>query len=192
MQVITSQELCMPASPGTYALNSNHGTLSVRTGRAGAAARAGHDLLIEVASWEGTLQLAEDPAASSITLTADAGSMRVLEGSGGMTKLGDDDKAGIKQTIDEDVLKGCTVTFASSAVRAGAGGQGFEVEGELELLGRRAPVSFALTLDDGGHLVGSATVKQTAWGIKPYSALFGTLKVSDEVDVAIDAQLPAA
>lgn len=182
----------MPASPGTYALNSDHGTLSVQTGRAGAAAKAGHDLLIEVGSWNGTLQLAEDPAASSVTLTADAGSMRVLEGTGGMTKLGDDDKAGIKQTIDEDILKGCTVTFESSAVRVGAGGQGFDVDGELELLDRRAPVSFALTIDDGGHLTGSATVKQTDWSIKPHSALFGTLKVADAVEVAVDAQLPVA
>jgi len=182
----------MPASPGTYTLNSDHGTLSVQTRRGGAAAKAGHDLLIEVGSWKGTLQLAEDPAASSVTLTADAGSMRVLEGTGGMTKLGDDDKDGIKQTIDEDILKGCTLTFQSSAVRVGAGGQGFDVDGELELLNRRAPVSFAMAIDDGGHLTGRATVKQTAWGIKPYSALFGTLKVADEVEVAVDAQLPAA
>jgi polyisoprenoid-binding protein YceI len=183
----------MPTSPGTYTLSSEHGTLTVRTKRGGAAAKAGHDLLIEVGSWEGTLQLAEDPAASSIVLTADAGSMRVLEGTGGMTKLGDDDKDGIKQTIDEDILKGCTVTFQSSAVRVGGSGSdgGFEVDGELELLGRRAPVSFALAID-GGHLTGSATVKQTDHGIKPYSALFGTLKVADEVQVAVDAQLPPA
>ena len=117
--------------------------------------------------------------------------MRVLEGTGGMTRLGDDDKDGIKQTIDDDILKGCTVVFESSGVRQGPGG-GFDVDGELELLGRRAPVSFALTIDDGGQLTGSATVKQTNHGIKPYSALFGTLKVADEVVVAVDAQLPAA
>lgn len=184
----------MPASPGTYTLNSDHGTLTVRTRRGGAAAKAGHDLLIGVGSWEGTLQLAEDPAASSIALTADARSMRVLEGTGGMTKLGDDDKDGINQTIEDDILKGCTVAFESSAVRVDGGGlgEGFDVVGELELLGRRGPVSFALTIDDGGHVTGRATVKQTDWGIKPYSALFGSLKVADEVEVAVDAQLPAA
>jgi polyisoprenoid-binding protein YceI len=181
----------MPTSPGTYTLNSDHGTLSVRTERGGAAAKAGHDLLIEVGSWEGTLQLAADPAASSITLTADAGSLRVLEGTGGMTKLGDDDKVGIKQTIDEDILKGCTITFQSSAMRSGTG-ERFDVEGEVELLGRRAPVSLVLAIDDDGHLTGRATVKQTDHGIKPYSALFGTLKVSDEVQVSVDARLRPA
>jgi polyisoprenoid-binding protein YceI len=192
MQAITLTGMCMPISPGTYTLNPDHGTLAVRTRRSGAAAKAGHDLLIEVGSWEGTLQLAADPAASSVNLTADAGSMRVLEGTGGMTKLGDDDKVDIKQTIDKDVLKRCTASFASSAVRPAAGRQGLEVEGELELRGRRAPVSFALSIDDGGHLTGRTTVRQTDWGIKPYSALFGALKVADEVEVAVDAQLPAA
>ena len=36
---------------------------------------------------------------------------------------------------------------------------------------------------------GGATVTQTAWKIKPYSALFGALKVVDEVEVALDAIL---
>lgn len=185
----------MTFTPGTYTLGPENGTLSVRTGRGGAAAKAGHDLLIEVGSWEGTLQLAEDPAASSVTLTADARSMRVLEGTGGMSKLDEEDKVGIQETIDQDILKGTTIAFESSAVRsadAQTDGRQFDVDGELELFGRRAPVSFTLTLDDGGHLVAGAKLKQTAWGIKPYSALFGTLKVADEVQVAVDAQLPAA
>jgi hypothetical protein len=32
-------------------------------------------------------------------------------------------------------------------------------------------------------------VQQTDWSIKPYSALFGTLKVADEVTVSIDARI---
>ncbi|MGI8713913.1 MAG: YceI family protein [Solirubrobacteraceae bacterium] len=180
----------MSSPVGTYTLNSENGTLSVHTRRAGAAAKAGHDLLIEVGSWEGILELAEDRAASSVTLTADAGSLRVLDGTGGMTKLGDDDKVGIKQTIDDDVLKGARVAFTSSGVRPSADGRRLEVDGELELRGRREPLSFALDLDESGRLSGSATLKQTAWGIKPYSALFGALKVADEVTVSVQAQLP--
>jgi polyisoprenoid-binding protein YceI len=178
--------MSLPA--GSYTLNSANASLSVRTGRGGAAAKAGHDLLIAINTWEGVLQLGEDPSASSVTLTADAASMQVLEGTGGMSKLDDKDKAGIKQTIDEDVLKGTTVTFKSARVTAD--GDRLTVDGELELLGRREPLSFTIALDDH-HLTGSATVKQSDWGIKPYSALFGTLKVSDEVVVAVDGQLSA-
>jgi polyisoprenoid-binding protein YceI len=63
-----------------------------------------------------------------------------------------------------------------------------KVRGELELLGRSAPLTFTLT-DDGGHLTGSATIKQSDWGIKPYSALFGALKVNDDVTVEVEGNL---
>ena len=48
-----------------------------------------------------------------------------------------------------------------------------------------------LAIGDDGSLKASAVIKQSDWGIKPYSALFGALKVADEVDVALDAQAPA-
>lgn len=41
-------------------------------------------------------------------------------------------------------------------------------------------------------MTGNATVKQTDWGMKPYSALFGTLRVIDEVGGEIDAMLRLA
>jgi YceI-like domain len=154
-----------------------NGTLTVRTKRTGAASKAGHDLLIEVTSWSATLDPDADPV---LTLTADSRSLRVVEGTGGVQALDADDKAGIEQTIDEEVLKGTAIEFRSTAV------EGRRVEGELELAGQRHPISFQLTGDEDGRLTGSATVKQTDWGMKPYSALFGTLKVADEIEVAFE------
>lgn len=154
-------------------------TLTVRTKRTGAASKAGHDLLFEVTSWSATLDQDADPA---LTLTADSGSLRVLEGSGGIQALGDDDKAGIEQTIEEEVLMGTPIEFRSTAV------EGRSLEGELELAGQRHPISFELAGDEDGRLTGSATFKQSDWGMKPYSALFGTLKVVDEVEVAFETR----
>ena len=154
-------------------------TLTVRTKRTGAASKAGHDLLFEVTSWSATLDQDADPA---LTLTADSGSLRVLEGSGGIQALGDDDKAGIEQTIEEEVLMGTPIEFRSTAV------EGRRLEGELELAGQRHPISFELAGDEDGRLTGSATFKQSDWGMKPYSALFGTLKVVDEVEVAFETR----
>ena len=162
-------------------LGPENGTLTVRTGKGGAAAKAGHNLVIEVTRWQGTL------TPETVELTADARSLRVRSGSGGISPLGDEEKAGISQTIDEEVLEGGSIAYRSSAVTARNGG--YDVDGELELLGVRAPLAFSLTLD-GDHLTGSATVKQTDWRMKPYSALFGTLKVADVVEVSIDATLP--
>jgi hypothetical protein len=169
-----------------HTFGPENATLTVRTKRKGAASKAGHDLLIEVTSWSATLDLGEDPAA---TLTADASSLRVLEGTGGVMALDDDDKAGIAKTIDDEVLMRTPIEFRSTAVELRPDGGPGEVTGELELAGRSHPISFELTAADG-RLTGSATVKQTDWGMTPYTALFGTLKVADEVEVAIDAELP--
>ena len=35
----------------------------------------------------------------------------------------------------------------------------------------------------------TAVVKQSAWGMKPYSALFGALKVADDVEVVLEGHL---
>src|SRR4051812_47581770 len=89
---------------GTYRLGPEHGTLSVRTRRTGAAARAGHNLHFHVTSWNAVLELGDDPASSRAELAADGGSLRVIAGSGGVTALSDDDKRGIEQTVDDEIL----------------------------------------------------------------------------------------
>ena len=180
----------MSLAAGTYKLGPDDGTLSVRTERTGAAAKAGHDLLIHVTAWEATLEVGDDPAATSIELVADAASLRVREGTGGMKSLGDDDKASIHQTIDDDVLKRRAITFRSTGVTGGDAK--LSVEGELTLAGTTRPLAFDLDVGDGGRLHAVAVVKQSDWGMKPYSGLFGALKVVDEVEVAIDAGLPSS
>ena len=157
-------------------------TLTVRTGKAGAASKAGHNLRMEVTSWSATLELGEQP---TLQLTADSHSVRVIEGTGGVMPLGDEEKAGIPQTIDEDVLKGTPIEFQST--RVAVNGDHVDVEGELEIFGARRPVAFGLDLGDG-HIRGSARIQQSDWGVKPYSALFGTLKVADAVDIEVDAR----
>jgi hypothetical protein len=137
----------------------HNATLTVHTGRGGAAAKAGHDLTLLVERWSATL---DDGA---LTFEADSSSLRVLEGRGGISPLGDEEKAAIKQTIDEEILKGTPIAFR---------------DGRLTLNGVTRPVGFSF---DGAE--GRAEVRQSDFGIKPYSALFGTLKVADVVEVKV-------
>ena len=176
---------------GTYVLGPADGTLSVRTGRTGAAAKAGHNLLFHVTSWEARLVVRADATDSSLELDVDATSLHVIEGTGGMQSLGDDDKANIEQTVDEEVLKRQAITFRSTKVQPRAGGGGLSVQGDLTLLGKSRALSFDVAVAEGGALSAVAIVKQSDWGMKPYSALFGALKVVDEVEVGIEAHLPA-
>ena len=62
------------------------------------------------------------------------------------------------------------------------------MEGDLDLAGTTRPLAFAVSLT-GGHIRGTATVKQTAWGIDPYTAPFGVLKVLDDVEVVVDGTI---
>ena len=178
----------MSIEPGTYELGPADGVLSVRTGRTGAAAKAGHNLVLHVTAWKATLEVGDQAV---IVVDADAASLRVHEGTGGMQALGDDDKASIEATIDDEVLKRQAIAFRSTSVAVAADGGTLAVEGELTLVGEMRPVAFELAID-GGRLSGSAVVKQSDWGISPYSTLFGTLKVVDEVEVVLDAVLPSS
>jgi len=170
-------------APGTYRLGPDAGSLTVRTGRTGAVAKAGHDLVLEVTAWDATLAVGDE---TTVELDADATSLRVREGTGGMQALDDGDRANIEQTIDDEVLERGSIAFRSTRVTELA--DGLSVEGELTLRGRGAPVAFDIAVEDG-RLTAAATVRQTDFGMKPYSALFGALKVADEVKVAIDARL---
>lgn len=177
----------MELAPGIHTLGADRGRLWIRTRKYGAAAAAGHDLLIEVTRWEAMLEVGVQRAVTRIRLTADPRSLKVLEGTGGMTRLSDDDKASIRETIDKEVLEGRSIEFVSTAVRPEE--DRLRIEGQLELAGRVHPIDFELILGEHGRLTGAAIVKQTNWGIKPYSGLFGTLKVVDEVTVEIAADL---
>jgi polyisoprenoid-binding protein YceI len=172
----------------TYRLGPDDGTLSVRTERTGAAAKAGHNLLIHVTSWEATIEFAE---ATSIALEADGASLRVREGTGGMQALQDEDRDNIRQTIDDEVLMGEAIAFRSTAVGPATDAAGLSVQGELTLLGATRPIAFHLAITGEGGLRAAAVVKQSDWGMKPYAGLFGALKVVDEVEVGIEAILPA-
>jgi polyisoprenoid-binding protein YceI len=178
----------MSIEPGTHTLGPDNATLWVHTGRRGAIAKVGHDLDIEVTSWSATIETEADGVAPRLSLTADARSLRVREGKGGAQSLGDDDREGIAKTIDEEVLEGTPIEFRSTTVAAGADGHTFDVQGELEMFGASRPVAFALNLD-GDRLTGTAMLKQSDWGRKPYSTLFGTLKVADEVRIEVDGRL---
>jgi hypothetical protein len=48
-----------------------------------------------------------------------------------------------------------------------------------------------VTVGEHGQVTLRATVVQTQFGIKPYSAMLGTLKISDEVEVYATLTLPA-
>ena len=100
---------------GSHRLGPDDATLSVHTKRTGAAAKAGHNLRIVVGAWEATIDAGDE---TTMSLTADGGSLRVVSGEGGMQKLGDEDKENIATTLDDEILGRRTISFRSSGVRS--------------------------------------------------------------------------
>jgi hypothetical protein len=180
----------MSIMPGTHELGPENASLRIETKRRGAAAKAGHDLVIAVGSWRGTLEIGEDPDQNTLALSADSGSMEVIEGTGGIVALTDEDKVEIKRTLEDEVLRPGQVEFKSTRVTPSDEGR-IEVTGELSMNGNVHRLDFELELGPEGAVSARATVKQSDWGIEPYSGLFGTLKVRDEIEVVGEASLPS-
>ena len=179
----------MPLPPGSHTLGPDNATLSIRTKRTGAAAKAGHNLHFHVTDWTATLTAADDAAATSIDLRADGGSLRVIDGEGGMQALDDDNRAEIEKTIDDEVLRRQAVTFRST--RATPRDGGFTAEGDLTLNGATHPIAAEVSLAADGGIRATATVCQSSWGMKPYSTLFGALKVVDDVEIELVGSVAA-
>jgi len=179
-------------TPGSIRLGPDAGRVVIKTTRAGLAAKAGHDLTIEVTRWSARVEVpAEDGgglAAATVQADLDLGSLEVREGTGGALPLTDRDRREIKKQIG-GILGSATATFASSRVIP-SGSSGGTVEGSVTLNGRTQPAVLQVTAPGSGQYRGSATLAQTGFGIKPYSGFFGALKLKDEVTLEFQLTLP--
>jgi polyisoprenoid-binding protein YceI len=175
---------------GSFRLGPDSGRVVIKTGRAGLAARAGHDLTIEVTRWSATVTVPGDGvAAAEVAAELDLGSLAVLEGTGGAKPLSDKDRRDILNTAGKILGRG-TARFTSTRIIPAASGGA--IEGTLTLNGTTRPVRLQLVSRGPGQYRGTATVRQTDHGITPYTGFFGALKLKDEVTVEVEADLTRA
>jgi len=177
--------------PGTYRLGPSEGRVVIRTTRVGIAARAGHDLLLEVTRWQAWVEVPDTGVTESmVSAELDLDSLVVREGTGGARPLTASDRAEIGRTmlrILRDGASATTATFISTrVVPSNVGGA---IEGTIDFRDKAQPVRLQISEPSPGHYRGTATVAQTGLGITPYTGFFGTLKVRDEVTVEFDLHL---
>ena len=183
----------MGLASGAYAIDPATSELTIHTGRGGFGARAGHDLVIEATRWSGTVDIDADRLGdSAVEVVVDATSLVVREGKGGAVPLLAVNKSEIARTITKvlDTRRHPEIRFRSSGVVPTP--DGFLVSGDLTIVGARRPVELAVAVDpDARRPQGTvtATVVQSAFGITPYSAMFGALRVLDAVEVHAEVQL---
>ncbi|KAB2368247.1 YceI family protein [Actinomadura montaniterrae] len=179
----------MTVREGTYELGPGDGRLLLRTSRSGLGRRAGHDLTIEASSWTAEAAVREPLEESSGKVVVVVDGLEVREGTGGVKPLSDKDRLDIADNLRKvlEARHHPEITFVSTAIDAEAG----EIEGDLTIMGRTKPVRVRAEID-GDRLRGGLTVQQTRWGVKPFSAFFGALRLADEVEVEFDLRLSEA
>ena len=176
---------------GTFLLGPDSGRVIVKTGRTGLAARAGHDLTIEITGWSVRVIIPDDGvAAAQITAELDLGSLAVREGTGGAKPLTDKDRGDIANTA-RTILRQPAAAFTSTRV-VPAGASGGAIDGTLTLNGRSQPVRLQVTSPAPGRYRGGTTVRQTDFGITPYTGFFGALKLRDEIGIEFETDLDRA
>lgn len=161
-----------------------NGHIRVLTFKEGVLSRLGHDLQLSLERYEVHLE------AGALTATMWPTSLRI---DGAMVKgrldrfaLDADDRRKIGRNVDDDVLhtrRHATVELRGqvSSPREGT----FTIEGELTLVGHVRPFRATLRLD-GDRLRARIDLVPSRWGIKPYRAPLGALKVQDRVIVELD------
>jgi hypothetical protein len=184
---------------GTFELGPSNGRVLVKTGREGLAARAGHDLTMEITQWSArvTVPAAEDGGIAATTLSAelDLGSLAIREGTGGAKPLSDRDRRDIQGQVRKILGDGAKASFASTRVipaSSGSASANGAIEGTLTLHGTSRPLRLQVTSPAPGSYRGSATIRQTDFGITPYSGFFGALKLKNEVTVEFEVTIPNA
>lgn len=159
------------------------GTCEVFTYKAGLLAAVGHDLLLRVERWELTH---EDDALHG---TFDGTSFSVLgavkDGKVKPGVLSDKDQ----REILENIRKGVFNKHRPQSIRFEAEDleetdDGFEGRGRLTIEPNAREVDFEVVID-GDQAVCEITLHQPNWGIQPFKALMGALKIQADVKVRI-------
>jgi polyisoprenoid-binding protein YceI len=180
------------ASPGrSIRLGPGDGTLLLRTRRTGFASRVGHDLTIALTAWSADVTVPDltQPSGGRVNATMDLSTLEVREGSGGAVPLTDRDRREIEANARRmlEVDRYPMATFVAD--RFNGTTSEATVTGVLDLHGTQRPVTLHVRQELPNRVWARATVAQTAFGIKPYSAFMGALKLRDEVSVECDVDL---
>ncbi|MDX2040727.1 MAG: YceI family protein [Acidobacteriota bacterium] len=173
----------------TYTIVPGESSFWVFVPKTGLLSGLAHDHEIGVKSFSGKIVVPESgTGGGSLELNVDAASLEVLD-----KKPSEADKKKIYNSMHNEVLESAKhpkITFKSVSVddlkSTGGDSYGFALSGDLTLHGvtKRITVPVSLTINAKElRAVGKYTLRQTDFGIKPYSAAGGTIKVKNEITV---------
>jgi polyisoprenoid-binding protein YceI len=175
--------LCWTVTPGFggqaggRAIDRDHSSLKIHVSKTGFFSAFAHNHDIEAPISSGEVQTAGN---LSVELRVDARRLRVLD-----TEASQSTRAQVQKTMEGlqvlDADRFPDIHFLSTEVEP-KGADHWVIHGTLDLHGQSHPVTVDVTFKDGFYR-GSASFKQTAFGITPVTVAGGTVKVKDELKV---------
>ena len=181
---------------GIYCLTPSSGNLFIYTFKEGMFSTMSHDLLINVTDFKISLDVPDgDMTSSSFNLEVNSNSLKVIcamkKGKRHFGALKNKDKAEIKELMEKDVLHTSiysTINFCSTAIQQKEGH--YLIKGDLSLHGIKRSIVFkANSSDNGKNFKGAVLLAQTHYGIKPFKALMGALKIQNKIKICFDLTL---
>ena len=175
-----------------WTLDAGDGELHIRTGVAGRAARMGHRLLVAMTRWQATVSWADaQPAGAELVVETD--SFEVVSSEGGVAGLSGPEKALVRSNALKslDARRFPEIRFIADAPqRIATTDDGYRLTGQLAIRGRSREHVIDLRTEDLGdswRMSAESRVRQSDYGIKPYSLLMGSVQVADDVAVSFTA-----
>jgi len=175
-----------------WTLDASDGELTIRTGVSGRVARMGHRLTIAMTRWQASVDWdGAQPAAAELVVEVD--SFEVLRGEGGVKGLSGPEKALVKSNALKSLgaNRYRQIRFATNTIDETD--DGYRLTGTLQIRGKSREQVIELRTEDLGdswRMSAESRVRQSDYGVKPYSMLLGSMQVADEVTVSFTAAHP--
>jgi polyisoprenoid-binding protein YceI len=172
-----------------WTLDADDGDLTVRTGVAGPAAKMGHRLILAMTRWQAAVEWV-DGEPDSAELVVEVDSLSVLRGEGGVKGLSGPEKSLARSNALKSLSASRFPEIRFVAETIAEIEDGYRLDGILYVRGTARAHTVELHTDDLGEswrLTAESTVRQSDFGVEPYSMLFGSLRVADEVAVSFTA-----
>ncbi len=175
----------------TYRVAAEESRMTVHVGTAGLFKMFGHEHTIQVKGIAGRVDWdPAAPASSRFVLEVDAASLTVAD-----EELGEKDRAQVQSDMETQALalpQNPKIVFESTEVRVEKSEESsrrLKLRGTLSLRGVTKPVEVPLTLNvTGGRLTakGEMELESKDWGVPQISALGGSVKTKEELQLAFE------
>lgn len=181
-----------------YALETDRSIATVNVRRGGALARLGHDHVIAARDIRGFVRLRDGRVVANLYATlagmsVDEDALRAEAGF--TTEPSAEDKAGTRanmlKSVDATTFPYIQVALSAQVGSFSAAAVTVDAEVTISLHGQERRYSVPVTADvSSGSLTarGGLTIRQTDFGIDPFSILGGSLTVLDELEIRFEIE----